>query len=270
MKIKYIKDKESYLEKIDNDNYIIHYASLNDIEHEIKHIYLGLKYDELFSGILDYDYDTDENLEKFIFNYLIMVDYFIEKKLGNKHNFLLYIKNKLPNKTNFIKQIKSGNLELLKRHPKDILQILNKICNLDNIIIKRINNKIIIKRSEKMKKILFLSNHSDTSPIKSVLGNDIEIEWIKHPYIEAEWNINDIKENCKEVIKKCINVDTLILNGDYTLVYLIVIERFRMKKKTGFISFKKLSKPDGTIKLPDGSIKHSNILKPVGIRWIIK
>lgn len=123
-----------------------------------------------------------------------------------------------------------------------------------------------------MEKIIFLSNHKDTGTLKDILIKkglkNPNVVHLAHPYIEPEWTTEEVKENCKFVIELAVNAEHLIMNGDYTLVSVIVLERRKLGKKTGFITMKKLSSPDGAKKQKDGSIKHSNILLPVNIRYI--
>ena len=114
--------------------------------------------------------------------------------------------------------------------------------------------------------VYFLSNHRDTSFIKECFSHD-EIEVIPHPCLSPDWSAEDIEEKCKDIIEQAVEAETLIMNGDYTLVGLILLERSREGKWTGFLSMKKESSPDIT-KSPDGKITYSNTVKPVGIRWI--
>jgi hypothetical protein len=113
--------------------------------------------------------------------------------------------------------------------------------------------------------ITFFSNHADTSFIQEHTGE--EVTHIKHPYIEPEWSTVDIIKNCTQEIKQAVEATTLIINGDYTIVSLIVLERFKKGKKTGFMCMKKLNEPTAE-KDSDGNIIHRNVLKPIGIRWI--
>uniref|UniRef100_A0A6M3L7D5 Uncharacterized protein n=1 Tax=viral metagenome TaxID=1070528 RepID=A0A6M3L7D5_9ZZZZ len=113
--------------------------------------------------------------------------------------------------------------------------------------------------------VYFLSNHKDTSFIEEHLKDSVEV--ISHPCLSPDWTVDNIQTRCAEEIKKAIEADNLIMNGDYTLVGLILLERARRGKKTGFLAMKKMS---GTKmqKDSDGKINYSNTVKPVGIRWI--
>lgn len=113
--------------------------------------------------------------------------------------------------------------------------------------------------------IHFLSNHSDTSAIETITGQPVTV--IKHPYIEPEWSVDQVQERCATVIQQALDADKLVLNGDYTLVSMIVIARHQVGKATGFIAMKKLNEPSSE-KDADGNIIHRNVLKPVNIRWI--
>lgn len=121
------------------------------------------------------------------------------------------------------------------------------------------------KYDQEKKMIKFFSNHKDVSYIEKFTGKKCGI--IPHPYIEPDWDIEELKEKCSQEIKEAISADELIINGDYTLVSMIVIERHKQNKRTGFICMKKLNEPTAE-KDKDGNIIHKNILKPINIRWI--
>lgn len=113
--------------------------------------------------------------------------------------------------------------------------------------------------------IHFLSNHTDTSALEAITGESVTV--IKHPYIEPEWTVEEIQERCATVIQRAVAAQWLVINGDYTLVSLIVIARHEANKETGFIAMKKLNEPSNE-KDADGNIVHRNVLKPVAIRWV--
>ena len=113
--------------------------------------------------------------------------------------------------------------------------------------------------------IYFLSNHKDTSAIEAMTGESCTV--IPHPYIEPEWTISEIKQRCATIIQQAITAEKLVINGDYTLVSLIVIARHQAGKPTGFMAMKKLNEPSNE-KDKEGNIVHRNVLKPIGIRWI--
>ena len=113
--------------------------------------------------------------------------------------------------------------------------------------------------------ITFFSNHTDTSFIEEYTGEQVRV--IKHPYIEPEWTFAQVLTNCKDEINEAVKATKLIINGDYTLVSSIVMERFLQNKRTGFIAMKKLNEPTSE-KDSEGNIIHRNILKPINIRWI--
>lgn len=113
--------------------------------------------------------------------------------------------------------------------------------------------------------ISFFSNHKDTAAIEALTGEPVEV--IPHPYIRPEWTAEDVKEHCAEAIAKAVDAAKLIINGDYTLVSIIVTARYMSGKKTGFVAFEKIGDSE-TKKDKAGNITHKNILKPVNIRWI--
>lgn len=114
--------------------------------------------------------------------------------------------------------------------------------------------------------IYFLSNHKDTSFLRKYFKGE-EVEVIPHPLIEFEWTENDIYTWCSDVIAKAVNADILIMNGDYTLVGIILLERSCLGKKTGFLAMKKMNEPCSE-RDADGKITYRNVVKPVGVRWI--
>ena len=85
--------------------------------------------------------------------------------------------------------------------------------------------------------------------------------------MEPEWNEKTILELNKDVIRRAIDAETLVINGDYFLVSYITVRRSGAGKKTGFLAMKKFNEPTSE-KDADGRIIHKNILKPVGIRWL--
>lgn len=113
--------------------------------------------------------------------------------------------------------------------------------------------------------IHFFSNHKDTSAIEAITGEPVNV--IPHPYIEPEWTVEDVKRNCEKQIAAAVFAERLIINGDYTLVSLILLARRRLGKSTGFLCMKKINEPCSE-KDSDGNIIHRNILKPVNVRWI--
>lgn len=113
--------------------------------------------------------------------------------------------------------------------------------------------------------VYFMSNHTDVKFLESYLGRDVKI--IKHPYIDPEWDAKDIAKFCSDVIDEAVEANYLVLNGDYTLVSIIVLKRAEIGKSSGFIAMKKLNEPSNE-KDKDGNIIHRNVLKPVGIRWV--
>lgn len=112
--------------------------------------------------------------------------------------------------------------------------------------------------------IYFLSNHSDTSFLRRFFPIE-EIILIPHPLLKPEWDADQIKLQCASEIGKAVQVDTLIMNGDYTLVGLILLERAKLGKRTGFIAFRRIGGGAGVYK---GKISHQAVLEPVGIRWL--
>jgi hypothetical protein len=114
--------------------------------------------------------------------------------------------------------------------------------------------------------IHFLSNHKDISFLQECFSSD-KVEVIPHPCLSPDWSAEDIEVKCKDIIEKSSNAETLIMNGDYTLVGLILLKRSHAGKWTGFLSMKKESSPN-VIKNPDGKITYINTVRPVGIRWI--
>lgn len=113
--------------------------------------------------------------------------------------------------------------------------------------------------------IHFLSNHKDASVIESLTGEPCTL--IPHPYIGPEWDTNDVIQKCARVIKQAVECDLLVLNGDYTLVSLIVLCRLDADKKTGFLAMKKISELSSE-KDAEGNIVYVDFLQPVGIRWV--
>lgn len=113
--------------------------------------------------------------------------------------------------------------------------------------------------------VYFFSNHTDTAFIESFMNDTVSI--IKHPYIEPEWSVSDIEEKCQNEISQAVEAEKLVINGDYTLVAIILKKRFDLGKQTGFIAMKKLNEPSNE-KDRFGNIIHRNILKPIGIRWV--
>lgn len=113
--------------------------------------------------------------------------------------------------------------------------------------------------------IYFFSNHKDVSFIEELTGQ--KVERIQHPLIEPDWNEHAVLNNCHEVIQKAVDAEALIINGDYFLVSHIVLQRYMMGRKTGFVAFAR--KPgDNAVRDKQGNIIHKGVLKPVGIRWI--
>ncbi len=113
--------------------------------------------------------------------------------------------------------------------------------------------------------IHFFSNHKDTSFLEQYFNEQVRV--ILHPYIEPEWSVDEILTNCKVVIQEAIKAERLIINGDYTLVAIILLERHRLGRPTGFICMRKLS-GNKTLIDSDGKIVHQNVLKPVNVRWV--
>jgi hypothetical protein len=99
----------------------------------------------------------------------------------------------------------------------------------------------------------FLSNHKDIFYLKEYFPGE-EIEVIPHPHLSPNWTAEDIEVNCKDVIEKAVQAEKLIMNGDYTLVGMILLKRSHAGEWTGFLSMKKESSPDAQ--------------KSSGIRWI--
>ena len=113
-------------------------------------------------------------------------------------------------------------------------------------------------------KVHFLSNHK-ASFLEEHLKADIER--IPHPYIEPDWSEEEVWSNCIETIRCAVDAEALVANGDYSLVGLVLRERLRTGKPTGFIAMKKLNEPSNE-KDAAGNIVHRNVLRPVGVRWI--
>jgi hypothetical protein len=112
----------------------------------------------------------------------------------------------------------------------------------------------------------FLSNHKDISFLQQYFkGEPITI--IPHPVLDPDWSEIEIKEKCQAVIEQAIQADILIANGDYTLVGMILLERSRVDKKTGFLAMKKMSGSD-SVRDAEGKITFQNVVKPVGVRWL--
>jgi len=116
-----------------------------------------------------------------------------------------------------------------------------------------------------MLKVHFLSNHKDTSFLEEYLKADIER--IPHPYIEPDWSEEEVWSNCIETIRCAVDAETLVANGDYFLVGVVLRERLKAGKPTGFIAMKKFNEPSNE-KDADGNIVHRNILRPIAVRWI--
>src|SRR4030042_6047663 len=109
------------------------------------------------------------------------------------------------------------------------------------------------------KKIAFLSNHKDITFLKSI-GYDVEL--IIHPYIEPEWSEEQVQQNCAAVINRAVDVDLLVMNGDYFFVAIILKARLAKGKRTGFIAIKKFNEPCPIEKDVEGKIMYKNIVKP--------
>jgi hypothetical protein len=115
--------------------------------------------------------------------------------------------------------------------------------------------------------VKFFSNHNDLSFIKDRFPLD-EVSFINHGLIDPDWDMDRLEKECQNRIDEAINCDILIINGDYSLVSLIVSKRLALKKKTGFICMKKLSVPEDSSKDTNGIISHTNRLIPCNIRYI--
>lgn len=113
--------------------------------------------------------------------------------------------------------------------------------------------------------IKFFSNHTDIKFLEEFTKEEIRL--IQHPYIEPEWSIEDIKRKCNKEITEAIIAEKLIINGDYSIVSIIVLARARLSRPTGFICMRKFNEPS-TEKDANGNIIHRNVLKPVNVRWI--
>ena len=113
--------------------------------------------------------------------------------------------------------------------------------------------------------VKFLTNHRETDLIQAVVGDVIEL--ITHPYVDPSWSVDDVCINCADVIGEAVDADRLIINGDYTLVSIIVIARHAQHKPTGFVCFAKIGESVSK-KNADGTITHSNVLQPVNVRWL--
>jgi len=111
----------------------------------------------------------------------------------------------------------------------------------------------------------FFSNHKDVSFIEA--HTEEKCMLIQHPYIEPEWSVEEIRSRCAKEIGQAVEAEKLIINGDYTLVAIILLARAEEGKPTGFLAMKKFNEPSNE-KDAEGRIIHQNILKPVGIRWI--
>ena len=111
----------------------------------------------------------------------------------------------------------------------------------------------------------FLSNHKDTSFVELFTGS--EVTHIPHPYIDPKLSENDVWDKYGNVIQQAAEADTLVINGDYFLVALILKERLKAKKVTGFIAMQKFNEPSNEID-SEGNIIHKNILRPMQIRWV--
>jgi len=112
--------------------------------------------------------------------------------------------------------------------------------------------------------IKFLSNHTPDE-VELLLGERVRV--IAHPYVQPRWTIADIRRECADTLRDAVSEAKLILNGDYTLVALIVLDRAALGLPTGFICFDKIA-PSEADKQADGTIKHVNVLRAVAIRWI--
>lgn len=141
-----------------------------------------------------------------------------------------------------------------------------------------------------MRKLYFLSNHADLEPLRRIAAAEyrlppeqIEVIRIPHPLLKGAWDTADVARECRAIINLCVDPGCedherpadLILNGDYCLVSLIVIERLAAAAahpgwigRTGFLAMDKLSDQDGAKRRPDGSIEHRSVLIPVRIRWL--
>ena len=116
-----------------------------------------------------------------------------------------------------------------------------------------------------MKKITFLSNHDDLTPLQKFFP-DAEIVLIRHPYVEPHWTTDELAARCSETINAAINAAELVINGDYTLVSLVVLNRWKADKRTGFLCMKR--EEARSERGPDGRIRNQNVLTPCGVRWI--
>lgn len=113
--------------------------------------------------------------------------------------------------------------------------------------------------------IHFFSNHADLTALGELTGEQIIL--IPHPYVELEWNVEQVKGRCAAAINRALEAERLVINGDYTLVALVVLARKQAGKPTGFFAMKKLNEPTAE-KDAEGNILHRNVLKPIQVRWI--
>lgn len=113
--------------------------------------------------------------------------------------------------------------------------------------------------------IKFLSNHKETTLVEILHGEEVQL--IPHPYIQPSWSVADLRRECAAIIADAVSCEKLIINGDYTLVALIAIERFKLGKKTGYVCFEKIGASQA-VKQADGTILHSNVLRAVNVRWL--
>lgn len=115
--------------------------------------------------------------------------------------------------------------------------------------------------------IHFFSSHTDTSFLQEYFKGE-EITIIPHPHLDQNWSVSEIREHCRAEIGAAIAADILIANGDYTLVGMILLERSRLGKKTGFFAMKKMNRTEFAKPGSAGQIEYKNIVRPVGIRWL--
>jgi len=115
------------------------------------------------------------------------------------------------------------------------------------------------------KVLYFFSNHSDLRFLRRYFP-DKYIVRIPHPYLNETWGSMEVVANCQESIQKALSAPELIINGDYFLVSYIVQKRSALGKRTGFISFEKLTKPvSGRV---GEKVYNKTIMRPVGVRWL--
>lgn len=113
--------------------------------------------------------------------------------------------------------------------------------------------------------IYFFSNHKDMGSLERLTGE--KVQRIPHPLLLPEWSEAEALEKCAAVIRAAMEAPDkkLVLNGDYWLVDYIVNERRKQGKRSGFIAFRKVNKPDGV--RAGGQVQYTNILEPVKVRW---